>query len=83
MTAEEITRAKLYARSAAFAENAGNPKLRDVFTRRGIAIAGDHWPHLYADRDNDGVSGQDAPEAPTPEEKPTKAKRKAKTTEAE
>jgi hypothetical protein len=75
VTAADIARAKLYARSAAYAEAQGNPKLAATFTRRGIAIAGDHWPHLYADRDRDGVSNQPPEAPPAAAEKPTKGKR--------
>lgn len=64
MTPDEITRAKLYARSHAYAVQVGNPKLAQTFERRGKALAGDVWESLYADRDRDGVTNQD--EQPKP-----------------
>lgn len=75
MTPDDIRRAKLYARSAAYAEAQGHEKLAQTFKMRGIAIAGSHWPALYADRDQDGVSNQlpDEPAAEAP--KATKGKR--------
>lgn len=77
MTAEDIARAKLYARSAAYAEGAGNANLAATFTRRGIALAGDVWPQLYADRDTDGVTGQDVPQPAEAKPEDKQAKRNA------
>jgi hypothetical protein len=77
MTPDDIRRAKLYARSAAYAEAQGNAKLSQALAVRGIAIAGATWPALYADRDRDGVSNQ-LPDEPEAEEKPKKP-RKGKT----
>lgn len=55
----DATRAELYARSAHAARH--NAKLRDLFTARGIALAGDQWPELYY-----RATGETAPEPATP-----------------
>lgn len=67
-TAEDLTRAELYARSAAFIRTA-NGKTAAVFERRGQRLAGDQWSAVYG-----RATGTMAPE-PTPEAEPTKSQK--------